>query len=208
MKFLTQLTAGAICVAALIAPAQAGIVSGAVTGGDSGGGFVELDPSMNDFSIGPNTFDTGDLFVFEEGTFVVANSLELDIGALAVGQSVTSHLIAFDPATAQSIEATLQFAGDILGVATSSANIEATSAFQNAFITYIAADNIGLEATDVVMLSAANELTIALTAIAPIDVIRVFTVADDISAVPLPAAFWFFLLGASGLGLGFRRRRS
>ena len=205
------LTAALATIGAMaLAPAHAGIVGGAVTGGQAdaqGGIFVDLTvpftESNPDNTVGNNTFQDPNLYAFVEGTFVVTADLALDIGGLTMGQTVTSHYVAYDPNGDTTIEGYIDFDGPIVGIATSLATLVATDIYSAATVTYLSPNLRGLEPNqDSVALQGLNRILIDFRASTPGDYIRVFTLSE----VPLPAAVWLFLAGAGGLAANARRK--
>lgn len=91
----------------LAGSAQAVVVGGAVTGGGAlaqGGGFVALPvpfaaPVSGDVSVGDNTFQTPNLYAFnEDQNILIPSEIEVDIGTNPLaGEIVASHYVFFDP---------------------------------------------------------------------------------------------------------------
>ncbi|MEM8770188.1 MAG: VPLPA-CTERM sorting domain-containing protein [Pseudomonadota bacterium] len=186
--------------------ANAGVITGEVTGGDSGGSLVVLNPNVNDVILGTDTLQSPDIFVFEESTMVVTEDIALEFGGLSVGDTVTSFIVAFDPEIMQTISGMIDFGADIVGIASSDETLAATMSFENALVNYLfAVNNVGLETRDSLSVNG-GVLDFSLLAISPIDVIRVFTATELVT--PLPAAFWMFLAGVGALGAAKRRKRA
>jgi hypothetical protein len=193
----------------LAAPASAAVIGGAVTGGV--GSFVELDGDAT-FSVGKNNFDTDALYAFNETqNFVLTDDLVLELGMspLMAGTRVSSHYVFFDPLRLSEQQGYVDFDGDILGVATTTATLKATDALISNSVTYLSPKLRGLERRDSVEIDQnnANRLLLDWRAGSPGDYVRVFTAANlsaNLSVVPLPAGGALLLSGLVGFA-GLRR---
>jgi hypothetical protein len=206
-------------------PVSATIVSGTVTGGGSfnqGGTFTKLSvpftESDPDNTVGQNTFQTPDLYGFDEGQNIdITVDLAVNIladgvgggggaGTVPMGSTVASHYIFFDPLNTTSQVGTVTFDSDVFGIITSRANLAASDFLINTGVTYLNPTNRGLEGGDSVAITGLKTITVDWTASNPGDYIRVLT---DFSpgAVPVPAAVWLFGSGLLGL-IGLARRKN
>lgn len=204
---MKKLSALASAAAVTFSAANAAIIDGAVTDGE--GIFVELTApwggaSSPDDTVGKNTFDDPNLYAFFEGRFTVGADLALDIGGLTAGQKVDSFYVFFDPDSSTSVEGYIDFRTDIVGVATSTALVNATDVYSHPAITYLTPKLRGLETGDHAVLDGINRIVVDWHASSPGDFIRVFTVSD----VPLPAGLWVFLTGLCGVAAKSRRKKS
>lgn len=206
-----------LSIASMLAPllligstAGAAVVSGAVTGGgayNSGGTFVKLqvpfDLSNPDNTVGNDNFNSENLFAFDEAqNIIIDREIQVDIGTKPiVGDIVASHYVFFDSAVGQRQVGYIDFDADIYGIATSKATLAASDFLANTNVTYLNANERGLEYADYATIDPNNHrrLHIDWWAGTPGDYVRVFTMeSPDISAVPLPASL--LMLGAA-LGL-------
>jgi hypothetical protein len=192
----TALLGGALLLPA--ASLQAAIVVGEVTGGNSGGSFVQLDPAPGT-DVGQDSFNSPDLFAFDElQDQVLASAL----AGLSAGTAVNSHMVFFDPVNspATTLIGSVTFDSDILAIITSSGVLRASDALLgNSNVNYLSAGNYGLEGADAASF-AGNQLFLDLRATTPGDHIRVLTA----SAVPEPGTWAMMLLGFFGLGAALR----
>ncbi|MEM7740527.1 MAG: VPLPA-CTERM sorting domain-containing protein [Pseudomonadota bacterium] len=167
----------------------------------------------------------GTIFVFDEQQNVAFDTDQgLDFGSIADGTLVNSHYIQFDPASAtgQVGEGTIVFDGPILGVITSTANLNANVGNTTADFYFglsgtlgayptgadASARGIGSPDDDLQVVLGSNTLIIESLEIPTgadgnIDGIRVLTAANPI---PIPAALWPMLTAMGGL-IALRRQR-
>lgn len=211
----------AACAAsvALIAPANATIISGAVTGGQAqsqGGVFEKLtlpfDPPNGAINtVGNNTFQTPNLYGFDEDQNILLGAdLSVDGGTISAGTVVASHYIFFDPNNSTTITGSVTFDSEILGVVSSTGLLAASDFLANTGVTYLNPGLRGLEAnTDSYSLSDAFTIAIAWRASTPGDYIRVLTArSPGAPEVPIPGAIPLFLSGLAGFGFMKRRRKA
>jgi len=180
--------------------AQAAIVMGEVTGGSSGGNFVELDPAPGT-TVGQDSFNSPDLIAFNEVQDVVLASA---LAGLAAGTGVSSHFVLFDPVNSPTtrVIGNVTFDSEILAIITSSGAISATDGlFGNPNVTYLPGGAYGLESNDSASF-AGNQLFVNFVATSPGDHIRVLTR----SAVPEPGTWAMMILGFFALGAAMRRK--
>jgi hypothetical protein len=143
MKTWLQLVVVGLLPLLLVGPVAATIISGDVTGGSAvsaGGTFAKLVPPLqNPFgpsnSVGNNTFQSPNLFGFDEGQNIVLSApLVVDVasGPLPAGTIVASHYVFFDPRRLQSLVGTVNFDADVLAVITSRTNLANSDFLANA----------------------------------------------------------------------------
>ena len=179
------------------------IVSGAVTGGSAlteGGAFVKLivpfTESDPDNTVGSNTFQTPNLYGFDEGQNIDI-SIDIDVNILAdgmgggggagivpMGSTVASHYIFFDPQNRTSQVGTITFDSDIFGVITSTANLAASDFLINTGVTYQNPGLRGLEGGDTVTITGLDTITVDWSARSPGDYIRVLTDFSPGAVIP------------------------
>jgi hypothetical protein len=192
-------------------PADADVISGAVTGGNSGGSFVLLPTPFGAASspantVGNNNFNSPNLFAFDERQAVVLTApLAVDVGGspIATGTAVSSHYVFFDPAQGRSVEGTVDFDGDVLGVITSRGNLLASDFLAAPGISYLNPAARGLESGDLVSISGPRQIRVDWNASSPGDHIRVLT-----RPVPEPATAAVFGVGLAAAGAWRRVRRA
>jgi len=196
---------------ALSAPSVfATFISGAVTGGNSGGSFVKLFDPIGD--VGNNNHQSPDLFGFdEEQNVFLASNLAVDLlpgggsGTLSAGQEVASHYIFFDPSVNSSVVGDVTFDSDIVAVITTRNNLIASDALVNLTANYLSPSLRGLESNDGVSITAPRTISVDFFAKSPGDYIRVLTQFSPTAALPEPGAL--AIIGVGLLGVGFLRRR-
>lgn len=198
--------------------AHAVIIGGGIISGPTGSIFQKLTvpfvaPVTGNSSVGKDTFNTPNLYAFnEDQNIVLGSTLMVDVGSnVASGQTVASHYVFFDPAGSTGLEGYVDFDATIIGVATSRTNLDASDLLQNNLVTYLSPSLRGLESGDKVTIGGTNNtrLSIDWRASTPGDYVRVFTQYSPMAAVPVPAALPLFVsaLGFFGL-IGWRRKRS
>lgn len=188
--------------------AFAAITSGQVTGGTTTGSFVELSvpftDSNPDNTVGHDTFQDPNFYGFNEVQNITL-SQDIDVnmlagggsGVITAGTTVSSHYIFFDPLTSTSLLGDVVFDSNILGVITTTNKLLPSDSELGApGVTYLNPLSRGLEANDLLTISALNSIHVDWHASSPGDFVRVITAA---SAVPVPAAIW--LMGSGILGL-------
>ena len=208
---------GAIA-AGMCAPAGATIVGGTVTGGTAfaaGGTFVLLtvplgNPLGAPNSVGNNTFQTPNLYGFDEDQNVVAGpgALATDTGVnpIAAGTIVASHYIFFDPDPSQHIIGTVDFDSDILAIISSTGNLAASDYLANTGVNYLNPSARGLEPRDSVTINGPRQILFDTFASTPGDYVRVLTKFSPGAPVPEPGMGVLLALGTAFL-LRTRRRR-
>lgn len=212
-KFAALALAGAAFASA---PAEAAIVSGAITGGSvfGSGSVVTLGAADTPFSVGFDNFNTNNLYVFNEvQDFALLSDLTVALNGtqvtLAMGTLVRSHLIAFDPLLEQTVRATLTFDSTILGVARTDAQLAASNYLGLPGVTYTMPAGVGLEPGLDILSFSSDSLGMRLGGASPGDVLRVLTVGTlaPSAAVPEPSTWVMMLLGFGAVGTMLRRRR-
>jgi hypothetical protein len=213
---------GSLVVLAVTAclPASATIIDGAVTGGSAftaGGTFVKLTvPLANPFgpanSVGNDTFQSPNLFGFDEGQNIVLGApLNVDVGSspLPAGTTVASHYVFFDPGPSQHVIGTVNFDADVLAIITSTTNLAASDFLANTGVNYLSPGLRGLEAGDSVTISGARQILFDTTASSPGDYVRVlteFSPGAGVGTVPEPGSFALLGGGLAVLATLGRRR--
>jgi len=184
----------------LATSAQAVIIGGAVTdiagavGNDAfnqGGVFVELSlpftpPNGPANTVGNNTFQTPNLYGFNEGQNITLGAGGLSVNQsstgsnlLAAGTVIASHYVFFDPGPSTRQQGYVDFDADILGVITSTSLLAASDSLLNNNVNYLNPGMRGLESnTDSVSIGGAgeeNRLYVSWQAASPGDFVRVLT---------------------------------
>lgn len=205
----------ALLWAGLLAAGNAGatIVSGAISASNpAGGAFVKLavpfTESTPDNTVGNNTFNTQNLYGFDESqNTTLTSALTPDQGAaLANGTTVASHYIFYDP-TSGTIRGTVTFDAKILAILSSTAALAATDYLANTGVTYLNPALRGLEPGDLVSFSG-NTVSLDLTASSPGDYIRVLTEYSPGANVPEPGSVALAGVALAGLLASSRRRKA
>lgn len=193
--------------------AHATIIGGGVTSG--GGEFVHLSipftASDPDNTVGIDNFNDNNLYGFDEDqNIVIPFDIQVDIGTNpTVGQTVASHYIFFDPLVTQSQSGFVDFDSDIFGIATSTANLNASDFLANTAITYLGNTLRGIEGGDSVVIDPTNprRLWVDWSATTPGDYVRVFTQRSPAAAaVHEPATLALIGFGLTALGVARRFR--
>ena len=212
-KPLAQLAAAACAALAFaVTPASATIVSGAVTGGDTGGTFVKLSVPLTGSTpantVGADNFQSPNLFGFDESqNILLAAALNMDIGAsVAAGTQVASHYIFFDPRQTGHIIGTVDFDSDVLGIITSTGLLAVSDILANTGVNYLNPGLRGLEAGDSVTISGTRQILFDTFASSPGDYVRVITAFSLGATVPEPASIALALAALAGVGVARRRR--
>lgn len=224
LKRTTIGSAAILFTLSMTSMSSATIVSGLVTGGTAqsqGGIFIKLSPGFTqsdpDNTVGQNTFDTPNLYGFDESqnTTVLASEgpLAVDIlasggsGTLPVGTVVASHYVFFDPGPSTSQTGYVDFDADILAVVTSTSNLAASDYLANTGVTYLNPGARGLEPGDVVAIDGGNpqRLNVNWRASSPGDFVRVLTKFSPGATVPDGGSTALLGILAFGSLVGLRR---
>lgn len=198
--------------------AEAFAIGGSVTGGAAlgqGGIFEKLNvpfnpPNGNLNEVGADTFETPNLYVFDEDqNITITAGLAVDIGtAPMAGDVVASHYVFFDPndpSNSTNIQGYVDFDADIFGIATTTSNLSNSDFLANTGVVYLNPTLRGLEFGDSVSIDPTNprRLLVDFTAGTPGDYVRVLTME---SVIPEPSTG--LLVSTGLLGLAARRRRT
>ncbi len=216
----TQARVAVVAAFTLLAVTQAGatIIGGSVTGGTAftgGGIFIKLFPPLaNPFgppnSVGSNNFQNNNLYGFDEDqNIVLPGPLNVNVGVspLALGTTVASHYIFFDPSQSRTMVGTVDFDSDVLAIISSTGNLLASDFLANTGVNYLNPSNRGLEGGDSVTISGVRQILFDTSAGNPGDYVRVLTQFSP-SAVPEPAASALLGIGLAAMGLLAKRSRS
>ncbi len=197
--------------------ANATIVSATITGGTGLGSVSVQELTLADtpFTVGDNNFDENIFYMFnEQQNVMLLSDLAASKGGaitLAAGMVISSHFFAFDPASPTSIQATMEFDSEVLGVARSDDQLIASNFLGLAGVTYLNPAGSGLEQVQDFFTfpnGTPNSNKVTLQASTPGDVFRVFTLGRAAtSPVPEPSTWAMMLLGFGVVGAGLRRRR-
>lgn len=193
--------------------ASAVIVGGEVTSysGNANGTFINLtvpfSESSPDNTVGNNTFNTANLYAFnEDQNIVLADTLNVDIGRdMLAGEVIASHYVFFDPLNLNRQKGYVDFDADVIGIATSRGTLSASDFLANNDVTYKNPTLRGLENGDHVTV-AGSRIYVDWRANTPGDYIRVFTERSPVAAVPLPATLPLLAFVIGGLGFVARRK--
>ena len=171
--------------AALLACLSAGSASAYVLGGAikdqvGSGVFVKLNPD-DVFAVGADTFDTDDLYAFDEDqNILLEKSIRVDIGGergvIEAGTIVASHYVFFDSIRGVQV-GYVDFDAMILGVAVTQYTMGATDFLANTKVTYLNPELRGLERGDYAWIDPEDpfRLWVYWAGSSPGDYIRVFT---------------------------------
>lgn len=227
----------------LCGSAHAVIIDGEVTSvSASSASFIELSlpfeaPSGDENTVGNNTFQTPNLYGFnEDQNILLEGSLSVDLladtgsaGSLAPGTTVASHYVFFDPDNSTTQTGYVDFDSDILALITSTSLLSGSDFLINNNVDYLNPGLRGLESVDSATIDAtnANRVNVDWRASTPGDYIRVLTARseggedpcatnppgvggcppDDSTKVPEPGGLALLAFGLLGAGT-LRRLRS
>ena len=215
--FFLRAALAATAVASLAsAPVGATIVGGSVVTGGPGAVFVKLTvPLGNPFgapnSVGNDTFQSPNLFGFDESqNIVLAAPLVVDAvpsgsTTLAIGTTVASHYVFFDPEQSTSIDGFVDFDSDIVAIITSTGLLSASDFLANTGVNYLNPAARGLEPGDSVTISGARQIHFVTTASTPGDYVRVLTTFSP-GVLPEPGSVVLVGLALAGVALARRRQ--
>lgn len=188
MSMKTKLAATLVAILT-INSANAIIIDGAVTSGS--GSFVKLTPrftvSSPNNTVGKNTFNTPNLYGFDEAQNVKVNSSGIlpEIGSfLDPGIMIASHYIFYDPKGNSSQSGYIRFDASILGVLTSTDSLAASDYLAQTGVNYLNPKLRGLEKRDSVSIDPLDtkKLNVNWRASSPGDYIRVLTEHSPLAA--------------------------
>lgn len=137
--------------------------------------------AINNNTVGNDTFQTPNLYGFNEGQNILLTSpLSVNIGAeVAAGTTIASHYVFFDPDRATYQQGYVDFDADILAVITSQSLLRDSDSLLNNNVRYLNPGARGLEPnTDTVWIgtgSETNRLYVDWYASTPGDFIRIIT---------------------------------
>ena len=219
MKSLVKNLTLAVSLAALSTVAHATIIGGLVTSGSSPGTFVYLTTPLTTSTplntVGNNTFQTSNLYGFDEAQNVLVGPGALSVdelagggsGTIAAGTQVASHYIFFDPLSTESQTGYVDFDAKILAVITSTGLLSLSDYLANTGVNYLNPAARGLESGDSATIDSVLDyrLNVEWTASSPGDYVRVLTEHSP-GAVPDNGAT-LAMLGSAFAGLAMLRRR-
>ncbi len=163
-------------------PAQAFVIGGAIQQQRGNGVFEKLDPTTG-FAVGADTFDTDNLYAFDEDQNIVLDrDIRVDISAprtgawIRKGETIASHYVFFDSLAGIQI-GYVDFDSPVLGVAAYQATMAATDFLANTDVNYLSPELRGLEQGDYVWIDENDpfRLWVYWAGSSPGDYIRVFT---------------------------------
>lgn len=170
----------AALIAGLASTAEAYVLGGAIRDQLGGGAFVKLNPD-DAFAVGADTFDTDDLYAFDEDqNILLEKPIRVDIGGergvIEAGAVVASHYVFFDSISGVQI-GYVDFDAVILGVAVTQSTMAATDFLASTKVTYLNPELRGLERGDYVWIDPEDpfRLWVYWAGSSPGDYIRVFT---------------------------------
>jgi hypothetical protein len=178
-------------------PVAAIVIGGGVTSG--GGSFVLLTPPFGGSTpvntVGNNTFQTLNLYAFNEVQNVVAPAGGLAVddlagpagaGTIAAGTLVASHYVFFDPLNPANQAGWVDFDSKILGVITSRDLLIASDILVNPGVSYLSPTLRGLEPQDSATIDGSlnYRLRVDWSASSPGDYVRVLTERSPGAPVP------------------------
>jgi len=164
----------------LPAGASAFVLDGKIQEQSGSGVFEKLDTSQP-FAVGNDTFDTDNLYAFDEDQNIVLDrDIRVDIGGengiIPSGQTVASHYVFFDSLAGVQI-GYVDFDAPILGIAATRSTMGATDFLANNDVVYLSPNLRGLEPGDYAWIDREDpfRLWVYWAGSSPGDYIRVFT---------------------------------
>ena len=232
MIFLRQIFLGLVGLL-FVTSSHAIIIGGQVT--DGSGIFEELGlpfstPLGPDNTVGDNTFQTPNLYAFNEGqNITLTQGYNVNIGSnLIKDMIISSHYVFFDPNGSTRQEGWVDFDADILAVITQTSLLDLSDTFLNNNVTYLNPGLRGLESNDSVSIGTVpnelNRLYVNWVASTPGDYVRVITGLSNggtdpcsnnpagtggcPTSIPEPSILALMGLGLAGIGFARRKRQS
>jgi len=170
---------------ALVIPLTATVTGGAVIGESTTpkGVFVKLtvplaNPSGPANSVGQDTFNTPNLYAFDEDQNInLKSDLATDVGQnpIPAGKVVASHYIFFDPGPGTEVFGVVEFDSPVLAIITGTGTLAASDFLANTGVNYLNPSARGLEPGDYVTISDKKQITFHTVASSPGDYVRVLT---------------------------------
>lgn len=213
----------AIMVAAVAAstclPAMATIVSGSINMGAAGSMFQKLTTPLNNpfgmpNSVGLDNFNSPNLLGFDESqNIVLAAPLVVDTVAggtttLAVGTTVASHYIFFDPLVQSTIDGFVDFDADVVAIITSTGLLTASDFLASTGVNYLSPTLRGLEPGDTATISGTRQIHVHFSALSPGDYVRVLTAFSPTAEVPEPGSLALVAAALLGATVAGQRRHT
>ena len=201
---------------------NATIIAGDVTSGS--GMFVELTlpffpPNGPVNTVGNDTFQTPNIYAVNEdqNVSVTGAILGYDLsvggtwlaganpGSLAIGTTVASHYVFFDPAGSTNVQGWVEFDSDIIAVIVTTNLLASSDYLANTGVSYLNPGARGLEPNQDFITNVTNrKIFINFRASTPGDYIRVLTQFSP-AAVPEPGSLFLFGAGLLAIKLGRRK---
>ncbi|MEM7547436.1 MAG: hypothetical protein AAF367_18050 [Pseudomonadota bacterium] len=164
----------------LASPAWAFVLGGAIEQQSGNGVFEKLDPTTP-FAVGNDTFNTDNLYAFDEDQNIVLDrDIRVDIGGsqgmIRAGETIASHYVFFDSLAGVHI-GYVDFDAPILGIAATEPTMGATDFLANTDVVYLSPELRGLEPGDYAWIDRDDpfRLWVYWAGSSPGDYIRVFT---------------------------------
>ena len=181
MKFvIVKFISAGLFTGPLAGPAGAYVLGGAIKDQVGTGTFVKLNPD-DIFAVGADTFDTDDLYAFDEDqNILLEQAIRVDIGGergvIEAGTVIASHYVFFDSIRGVQV-GYVDFDAVILGVAVTQHTMGATDFLANTDVTYLNPELRGLEQGDYAWIDPEDpfRLWVYWASSSPGDYIRVFT---------------------------------
>lgn len=170
----------AFCALLLPVTAQAFVLGGKIEQQTGRGVFEKLDTAIP-FAVGNDTFDTDNLYAFDEDQNITLDrDIQVDIGGnngmIYAGETVASHYVFFDSLSGVHI-GYVDFDAPILGIAAVKETMGATDFLANTDVIYLSPELRGLEPGDYAWIDREDpfRLWVYWAGSSPGDYIRVFT---------------------------------
>lgn len=188
--------------------ASALVVDGVQTGGTATGGFVEL--TSLPASVGFDNLQADTLYAFnEKQDYTLTADLNTGPTSIAAGTVVSSHYVAFDPASPATFIGSITFNSPILAVIVTPRDLLDSRHLGADGVHYRHPTYVGLENWTLrndFYNAVGNVLHLDWWARSPGDHVRVIT-GPNPAPVPLPAPALMLLSGVGALAAAGRRRK-